>query len=1001
MSRGRSQVSPFVRTIPGLVVLLAAAALPVGAVARPSAAVPSPARLECATAGVGIAADRVAVRSGRWGDPRTWGGAVPGAGEVAEVPAGVAVELDVATASLGGLLIRGSLTFADRPLALTSAYVLVAGPGAAFRIGTAARPYAHRAVITLTGAETDASVHGAGAMAMGTKFLGSDAGGAIAIHGHRRDAVAFTRLAGGVSPGDREVILAEAVDWRPGDRVVVTPGHFLAWEAEEREIAAVLDGGHRVRFTEPLRHARYGALQRYRHLGREVVVDERAHVALLTRDIVIQGDAASLRETRTRDYNGPGEDYVFAYRRGFGAHVMSMAGGSLRIEGAELRRVGQTGHQGRYALHYHHGGDRAGDYVRGNSIHHSFQRGVVLHQTSGVEASDNVGYHVVNHIFVANEDGTPNERGNVMRHNIGVLAINPTEDDLAFPNANDSNDSDQDGERASAFWASGTNATYVDNVAAGVLRGQGFFFDNLPYRDRHQPVELTFRGNVAYACGKFRSSLFNYAPSSTGHGLFVRGGAVPDTARAVFREFTAFKNGNAGAWIEGEGTYLEGLTLADNFMGVMSVNDLHVSDALIVGQSANTLGADLMLQNDYRGRGGAIHVVAVGPHEKVLDVRDVTVVDQFGGALLLGTNVERGRVAGAEVVGNRPVYFLRSGEEWYLDDVDGSLTGNAGGVRVAAPASPLVDRTAHYLPGTGGGYALPLGRAPVTIGLPLAEYPLIEDFDRNGYGGHGWSDAWVDEADRGRFNQRASAEPITGRDYAFGEARPGYQWLELYGKTSAAERPYREGSLAGARAARLSLSYRAKRFEDDNPSGAAVPTDSAHVDVRLGDGTWRTVATPFGRHETWTELEVDLPTEALTDNFALGFRVTSDRTGDRLEVDMIRVRVVEGAVEPAPGRDSGGGSVSVSDAGADALASVTLSPNPATGLVTLAGRAVPDGGAHEVVVRDPLGRAVVRHPWVGGAERYVLDVAGWPAGLYVVEVRSAGRRVAVERLLVR
>ena len=986
----------------GLLVSLATASFVVG-LAHATSVTPPPARLECAGAVVAVAADRVAVRSGRWGDPRTWGGAVPGPGEVAEVPAGIAVELDAPTASLGGVLVRGSLTFADRPLALTSAYVLVVGPDAAFRIGTAERPYAHRAVITLTGTETAASVHGAGVMAMGTKFLGGDAGATIAIHGHRRDAVAFTRIAAGVEAGATEIALVDAVDWRPGDRVVVGPPDFVAFDAEEREVAAVLDGGRRVRFTEPLGRARYGELQTYRHGGRDVVVDERVHVALLTRDIVIQGDEASTGEERVRTYNAPGGEREFAYRRGFGAHVISMASGSMRVEGVELRRVGQTGRQGRYPLHYHHGGDRAGDYLRGNSIHHSFQRGVVMHQTSGLEASDNVGYHVVNHIFVASEDGTTNERGNVMRHNFGALAINPVEDDLAFPNETDTNDSDQDGERASVFWASQPSSVYVDNVAAGTLKGQGFFFDNPPYKLRDEPVDLTFTGNVAYANGHYRNGLFNYAPSTSGHGLFVRKNATPDepAAPVAFGDFAAFKNGNAGVWAEGTGNRYEGLVLSDNFMGVMSIGETVVEDALIVGQTANTLGADLSLESDYKGRGGAIHLTNAA-RDKTFDVRDVTVVNQFGGALMVGIHLTDGRAEDVRAGGNRPVYFIEEEEDWYLDDVDGSLTGNGGPVRVIAPQSPLRGPEAAYLPGTGGGYALPLDGAPVRIGLPVAEYPLIDDFDRNGDGGYGWAGPWLDPDGRTRFNQRDSEAPVTGRDYAFGEARAGYAWMQLEGQVSPDERVRREGSLAGVESATLRLAYRTIKFEDDNGSRASVPTDSAFVSVRRPDGTWQTVATVYGHHADWEELETPLPEEALHENFAIGFHTVTDKSGDRLEVDMVSLQVTSGAVATPPGGGGGGGGGATTDLtdAATAAPDVVIAPNPVEGVVALTAT-VPGDGPREVAVRDALGRLVARASWPAG-ERLRLDTAPWGPGAYVVEVRDRrGDRLALKRLLVR
>ena len=66
--------------------------------------------------------DASAVKGGRWSDTSTWsGGAVPKAGDIVTIGAGLDVVLDVSPPALHGLNLNGKLSFADnRDLELTS-----------------------------------------------------------------------------------------------------------------------------------------------------------------------------------------------------------------------------------------------------------------------------------------------------------------------------------------------------------------------------------------------------------------------------------------------------------------------------------------------------------------------------------------------------------------------------------------------------------------------------------------------------------------------------------------------------------------------------------------------------------------------------------------------------------------------------------------------------------------------------------------------------------------
>ena len=84
-----------------------------------------------------------------------------------------------------------------------------------------------------------------------------------------------------------------------------------------------------------------------------------------------------------------------------------------RLEHVELTYMGQAFRIGRYPIHFHINGDMAGDvYVRGCSIHHTFNRAVNIHNSHHVLIEHNVVYDVMGGALFL-EDGI--EHGNVFQ----------------------------------------------------------------------------------------------------------------------------------------------------------------------------------------------------------------------------------------------------------------------------------------------------------------------------------------------------------------------------------------------------------------------------------------------------------------------------------------------------------------------------------------------------------------------------------------------------------
>ncbi len=112
----------------------------------------------------------------KWSDRATWPNKkVPVAGDKVEIASGKDVILDVSPPALGGLTINGKLSFADKSdLELTTEWIMVHGE---LEVGTEAKPFTHKATITLTDNVKDEQM-----MGMGDRGI-MLSGGTLNLHG--------------------------------------------------------------------------------------------------------------------------------------------------------------------------------------------------------------------------------------------------------------------------------------------------------------------------------------------------------------------------------------------------------------------------------------------------------------------------------------------------------------------------------------------------------------------------------------------------------------------------------------------------------------------------------------------------------------------------------------------------------------------------------------------------------------------------------------------------
>jgi hypothetical protein len=502
----------------------------------------------------------------RWSDPSTWGGQVPGAGANVTIPAGQTVLLDVSPPALGGLQVDGSLVFAEKNLNLTAEWIMVHG---SFQIGSHSKPFRHRATITLTGREGDV-------MGMGARVFGV-MGGRLELHGAPRTG--WLKLAETAAPGTSTLQLTKSPGWRAGDSIVVASTDY--WSDHSEEATVKHASGKTITLSAPLELQHWGIKQNYAG----GVVDERAEVALLSRNIVIQGAEDSLGD-------------------GFGGHMMIMEGGRARIEGVELRHMGQQGILRRYPLHWHMLGNAADSYFKNSVIHHAFNRCLVVHGTNNLKIKGNVCYDHIGHGYFL-EDGA--ETGNRFIRNLGLGTREP-EDNPLLPSDT----------RPATFWITNPDNIFKGNVAAG-SDDFGFWIalpehpTGLSANDSVWPRRTplgTFSGNVAHSNGN--DGLFvdhGPKPDGTTETTYYRPVVNPadnesEPVVAQFKNFTAYKNRDRAIWLRGENHDVVGAILADNRSGgSFASSETFLSDSLVVGETANKGNVEDWEDTGLDGRG--------------------------------------------------------------------------------------------------------------------------------------------------------------------------------------------------------------------------------------------------------------------------------------------------------------------------------------------------------------------------------------------------------------
>src|SRR6185369_11056038 len=233
-----------------------------------------------------ITAQAADAKATKWSDRATWRNKkVPAAGDKVEIATGKNVILDVSPPALGGLTINGKLSFADKSdLELNTEWIMVHGE---LEVGTEAKPFTHKATITLTD-----NVKNEQMMGMGDRGI-MLSGGTLNLHGDRTNT--WTKLAKTAEAGSTSIDVLNAAQWKAGDEIVLASTDFNPRQAERRTIAAIR--GNTITLDNKLDYMHFGKIT--------FDVDERGEVGLLSRNIKVQAS--------------PDAEQSF-----FGGHIMAM-----------------------------------------------------------------------------------------------------------------------------------------------------------------------------------------------------------------------------------------------------------------------------------------------------------------------------------------------------------------------------------------------------------------------------------------------------------------------------------------------------------------------------------------------------------------------------------------------------------------------------------------------------------------------------------------------------
>ena len=622
----------------------------------------------------GRSVTNLAVAPELWSSPATWGGTKPVVGAAVTIPANKHIILDEDTPDLAGLTIEGTLEFDRKNVSLTADWIMVMG---AMHVGSAALPFTQQATINLNATNMNENI-----MGMGTRGI-MVMGGTLELHG-TPPTKTWTKINAHAAQGATNLTLMESVNWNVNDQIVVAPTDYQGTGASQKVAINAISGGTSITTSAGMNAQRWGLLQYATSTGMSLipgtvpasvvtgtptVLDERAEVGNLTRNIVIQAP----NDTRWQNNK-------------FGCHIMIMRQGTTKgiahINGIEIRRGGQDGKVGRYPFHWHmlsyEGSttysDATGQYIRNSSVHESVHRGIVIHGTNGVEVKNNVLFNIKGHAIFT-EDAS--ERRNTIDGNLVLNIRNPTTP-LKIHEGNSSFG-------AAGLWVSNPDNTIINNtVADGTGMGYWFAFTTQTWglsagisMNPSRTLFGVFDNNTSHSNtsgihfddvesdNNGNTTGLKYV--STTDGLDPQW-PFPNRRRHMLSRYTTWKNAGSGIWNRATIPDNDQVVSADNCASFFSGagDDGLIKRSLVIGNSLNYNMNGMTRPTTY----GAEHPVGMASYHSTFDIKD---------NFILNFPALANTLSGAFALGN---YYLIPVDKGLVRNVNNTLVNSHPGVRV-------------------------------------------------------------------------------------------------------------------------------------------------------------------------------------------------------------------------------------------------------------------------------------------------------------------------------
>ncbi|XP_070370876.1 fibrocystin isoform X2 [Equus asinus] len=619
------------------------------------------AKMECETPNQPITAKITEIRESRaqntqfcrrWSRAHSWfPERVPQDGDNVTVEKGQLLLLDTNTSILNLLHVKGGkLIFMDPgPIELRAHSILVSH-GGELRIGSEDKPFQGKAEIKLYG-----SSHSTPFFPYGVKFL-AVRNGTLSLHGLLPE-VMVTHLRAAAYARDTVLALEDAVDWHPGDEVVIISGIGVAGAKPMEEIV-IVETVHNadLHLRSPLR---------YSHNFTENWVAGEHHilkvmVVLLSRNITIRGNLtnermkllASCQEASASEGNLQNCLYSKSEKmlgsRDLGARliVQSLPGEPSRVQlkGVLFRELGQAFRKHLSSLTL--AGAMRDSYLQGCTVWGSFSRGLSMSRTLGLKVTSNVFYNILGHALLV--DGS--EQGSIIRNNV-IIRVSGAEG-LSSPEVLTP---------SGIYIRNPTNVVEGNRVCAA---GYGYFFHLVTSRTSQAPL-LSFTGNVAHSC--------------TRYGLFVYPKFQPPwddgTGPTLIQNFMVW-GGAGGAQI-----FRSSNLLLKNFQ-IYSCRDFGID---ILESDANTSVTDSLLLGHFAHKGSLCMSAGIKtPKRQELVVSNTTFVNfDLTECVAIRTCSGCSRGQGGFTVKTNQLKFTNSpnlvafpfAHAAILEDLDGSLSG--------------------------------------------------------------------------------------------------------------------------------------------------------------------------------------------------------------------------------------------------------------------------------------------------------------------------------------